>query len=416
MKFPLILDGATGTMLQAAGMPSGVCTEQWVLEQPEILQNIQRAYAAAGSGAVYAPTFGANSIKLASYGIIGKTADMNRQLTAVSREAVGYDVLVGGDMAPTGKLIPPMGDTSFEEMVEVYTEQARALEEAGVDFYGIETAMTLPEARAALLAVRSVSSKPVFVTFTVDEHGRTLTGTDGVAALTVMQAMGADAFGFNCSTGPDTMLKQLKRLTPHARVPLIAKPNAGLPEIIDGKTVYHCSPDEFTALVPELWESGVRVFGGCCGTTPEHIAALSKAVSAASAAVSASAVSAKESAIPAEIALATEKDAFFFGKINAEDRVDIACGEDLLDDLLDAEDGDETFIRLSIGSEDDLETFAECQYAVKKPLILSAPTARLLESALRLYQGVALCETGSIPGGELERLSKMYGCVIMRKL
>ena len=406
MKFPLILDGATGTMLQAAGMPAGVCTEQWVLEHPEVLQELQRAYAAAGSGAVYAPTFGANSCKLASYGLAGQTAEMNRQLAAVSREAVGPDILVGGDLAPTGKFIPPMGDTSFEELVEVYTEQARALEEAGVDFFAIETTMTIPEARAALLAVKAVSAKPVFVTFTVDEQGRTLTGTDGLAALIVMQAMGADAFGFNCSTGPDAMLKQLKRLTPHARVPLIAKPNAGMPETVDGKTVYRCSPAEFTALVPQLWESGVRVFGGCCGTAPEHIAALSAAVAAMS--------PAGACALPAEIALATEREAFFFEEIDRSDHLDIACNDDLLDDLLDAEEEDETFIRLTIGSEKDLELFAECQYAVKKPLILSAPAAGLLESALRLYQGVALCETGVLPEDELKRLAKTYGCVILK--
>lgn len=404
MKFPLILDGATGTMLQNAGMPGGVCTEQWVLKHPEVLQDIQRAYVAAGSGAVYAPTFGANPFKLASYGLAGQTAEMNRKLAAVSREAVGPDVLVGGDIAPTGKFIPPMGDTSFEELVEAYTEQARALEEAGVDFFTIETAMTMPEARAAMLAVKAVSRKPVFVTFTVDEHGRTLTGTDALAALTVMQNMGASAFGFNCSAGPETMLRQLKRLTPHARVPLIAKPNAGLPETENGKTVYHCSPSEFSALIPEMWECGVRVFGGCCGTTPEHIAALNAAVAAMP--------PAKERGFPAEIALATEKDAFFFEKIDLQDRVDIACSEDLQDDLMDAEEDDAAFIRLTIDSNEDLEIFAECQYAVKKPLILSSPTAQLLEGALRLYQGVALCEAGMLPDCEAKRLRETYGCVI----
>ena len=405
MKLPLILDGATGTMLQAAGMPSGVCTEQWVLGHPEVLQNIQRAYAAAGSDAVYAPTFGANSFKLACYGLAGQAAEMNRSLTAVSRGAVGPDVLVGGDIAPTGKFIAPMGDTSFEELVAVYTEQARALEEAGVDFFAIETTMTMPEARAAMLAIKSVSSKPVFATFTVNEQGRTLTGTDALAALTVMQAMGADAFGFNCSTGPAAMLEQLQRLTPHTRVPLIAKPNAGLPETVDGKTVYRCSPAEFTALVPQMWESGVRMFGGCCGTTPEHIAALKAAVSAMP--------SADEYVRPAEVALATEKDAFFFDEIDIEDRVDIACGEDLLDDLLDAEEDDATFIHLTVDSEEALESFAEYQYAVKKPLILSAPAARLLEGALRLYQGVALCEAGVIPDGDLKRLAKTYASEIL---
>ena len=141
--------------------------------------------------------------------------------------------------------------------------------------------MTLSDARAAVLAVRSVSDKPIFVTFTCDESGRSLSGTDVTAALTVLQGMGISAFGLNCSTGPEQMLVHLKRLREFARVPLIAKPNAGMPQIVDGKTVYDCPPDEFVALVGEMLDAGVAVFGGCCGTTSEHIAALANALDGA---------------------------------------------------------------------------------------------------------------------------------------
>ena len=212
LSFPLILDGATGTELQKRGFTGGECAEKWVLEHPEAIQEIQRAYVRAGSRVVYAPTFGANRTKLEAHGLFNVTADYNRRLAALSREAVGDLALVAGDLAPTGLMLYPLGDTTFEELVEIYTEQAAALEEAGVDLFVIETMMTVAEARAAVLAVRSVSRKPVFVSFTCDGNGRTLTGSDVAAVLQIMQGMEIDAFGLNCSVGPAEMLVQLRRL------------------------------------------------------------------------------------------------------------------------------------------------------------------------------------------------------------
>jgi 5-methyltetrahydrofolate--homocysteine methyltransferase len=395
-------------MLQANGMPSGVCTEQWVVEHPEVLQRIQRAYVQAGSQVVYAPTFSANRVKLEPYGLADRVAEYNQKLVEISREAVEGKALVAGDLAPLGQFLPPMGDMDFETMFSVYQEQATALEDAGVDLFVIETTMTLPEARAALLAIRSVSTRPIYVTFTVDERGRTLTGTDVQAALVTMEAMGASAFGLNCSTGADAMLPQLARLTEHAGIPLIAKPNAGLPETVDGQTVYRCTPEEFASHVSALAQCGVRVFGGCCGTTPEHIAQLHQIVQAQSA------ESWPEPEQPFEVAVATEKDAYFLEDIDADDCVDITCSEDLLDDLLDAEEEEETFLKLHLSGAEDLDTFAECQYAVRKPLILDVETLEELEQALRLYQGVALYQDkGTIAPQELMRLSKTYGVRII---
>ncbi|WP_432619872.1 homocysteine S-methyltransferase family protein, partial [Butyricicoccus sp.] len=257
LQLPLILDGATGTQLQKRGYTNEQCAEQWVLEHPEAIQDIQKNYVAAGSNIVYASTFGANRIKLEGNGIHGQTTEYNTRLVGLSREAVGQKAMVAGDIAPTGKFLYPIGDLSFDDLLDVYTEQAKALEDAGVDVFVIETTMTIPEARAAILAVKSISDKPVFVTFTCDENGKTLTGTDVTAALVIMQSMGADAFGLNCSVGPDKMLIQLERMAEYAQVPLIAKPNAGIPEMVDGKAVYTCKPEEFAALVPEMAAAGV---------------------------------------------------------------------------------------------------------------------------------------------------------------
>ena len=406
MKFPLILDGATGTMLLERGMPGGVCTERWVIEHPEVLQDIQRQYVAAGSYVVYAPTFGANRIKLAQHGLGDKVAEYNRRLVEISREAVGPEVLVAGDIAPTGQFIPPVGDLPFEEMVAVYTEQAQALDDAGVDLFIVETIMAIPDARAAVLAIKSVSSKPIFVTFTVDEQGRTLTGSDVGAALCAMEALGVTAFGLNCSTGPEAMIPLFTRLQGHTSLPLICKANAGLPQTVGGKTVYHCPPEEFIACIPALAQAGVRVFGGCCGTTPDHVAALRRCVDDLGLDFTADE--------PFEIAVSTEKQAYYLDDVDADDCVDITCSEDLMDDLMDAEEEDETFIRLTLQSEDDLEWFEESQYAVKKPLIFLCDDSALLERALRLYQGVALYQDqGKIDPQRLLNLSGSYGLKIV---
>ena len=234
LSLPILLDGATGTQLQQRGMPQGVCTETWVLEHPDALVDLQRAYVAAGSQILMAPTFGANRANLAHHGITGKTGEYNRALVELSRRAAGGKALVAADLSPTGLFIPPFGDTSFDQLVDIYAEQATACHAAGADLFVLETTMTMPEARAAVLAVKSVSDRPVWVSFTCDENGRTLSGTDVLAAMIVMQGMGVSAFGLNCSTGPAAMLVQRVRVTPDAAVPRRAQPNAGLPQPEDG--------------------------------------------------------------------------------------------------------------------------------------------------------------------------------------
>lgn len=174
--------------------------EQWTLEHPDVIVDIQRGYVAAGSQVLYTPTFGANRQKLEERSIFNQTADYNRRLAALSRQAADGKAWIAGDLAPTGLFLAPLGEASFEDLVDIYTEQAAGLEAAGVDLYVIETMMTLSDARAAVLAVRSVSDKPIFVSFTCDESGRSLSGTDVTAALTVLQGMGIHAFGLNCSS------------------------------------------------------------------------------------------------------------------------------------------------------------------------------------------------------------------------
>ena len=268
----IILDGSTGTLLQRYGMPGGVAPEQFCLDHPDILGRIQTEYLDAGSDVIYTPTFGANRLKLAHYGLDTRAADINRRLADLSLNlARARGKLVAGDVGPTGLFFAPFGEHSVEEGLDVFREQIRALDAAGVDLIVIETMLDIQEARLALLAAREVSAKPVIVSMTFDEHGRTLTGSDPLTCLNVFQALGAAAFGLNCSTGPDAMLPLVRALKDDARIPLVVKPNAGLPVVRDGQTYFPMGPEAFAAFAEPFWEAGVNCLGGCCGTTPDHI-------------------------------------------------------------------------------------------------------------------------------------------------
>ena len=256
------LDGATGTELIKRGMPAGVCPELWVLEHPEAITDVQQAYVKAGSDIVYVPTFGGNPLKLAEFGLESRTAEINAELAAISRRAVP-GTLIFGDIAPTGQLVEPFGPLPFEECVELYKKQIAALLDGGVDGFAIETMMDLQEARAALLAVRELCDLPAIVTLTFEPGGKTLTGIDPVAALVTLQALGADAFGCNCSTGPEAMAELIRRMKPYAEIPLAAKPNAGMPHLVGDKTVFDLAAPEFAEAAMQLAEAGANLMGGC---------------------------------------------------------------------------------------------------------------------------------------------------------
>ena len=271
----LILDGATGSNLRAAGMPAGVCTEQWVTENPKPLQELQRAYAAAGSDIVYAPTFCANEISLAMYGLQDRMAEMNRALVQISREAVGHGVWIAGDMTTTGKQPDTEGAPGYAELLQAYRSQAQALYAAGVDLFAVETMLGVAECCAAIEGIRQVCDLPVICTLTLDSVGGCYFDGDAEQAAEQLPAIGADAIGVNCSAGPDVLEDVVRRMVKISPVPIVAKPNAGMPEIrADGTAVYSMGPGKFAWSMQALKNAGARILGGCCGTTPEHIRAL----------------------------------------------------------------------------------------------------------------------------------------------
>lgn len=269
----VLLDGAMGTELQKRGLPAGVCPEAWCLENPAVVQEVHEAYRLAGSEVVYTATFGANRVKLSRYGLTD-VRSINRELALIARRAVGSGGLVAGDIGPTGRFVEPFGDLTFSEAVSVFKEQAEGLLDGGVDLFVVETMMDIQEARAALIAIKELCGLFTLVTMTYERHGRTLNGTDPAAALVILQALGADAVGCNCSFGPDGMLPLLEAMRPLARVPLVAKPNAGLPRLEGDATHFDMDPKTFASFARPLVEAGAAFLGGCCGTTPEHIKAL----------------------------------------------------------------------------------------------------------------------------------------------
>ena len=277
----VMLDGATGSNLMQAGMPVGVCPEKWILEHPQHLIKLQRAYIQAGTNILLAPTFTANRIKLAEYHLEDKIREMNMQLVDLTRTAIAQENhrgFIAGDMTMTGRQLQPVGDLAFEELVDVYKEQAQILVEAGVDLFFVETMMSLAEARACVIAIKEVCNLPIMVSMTFNSDGKTLFGSTPEASVIVLQSLGIDAVGINCSTGPKEMEALIKRMVRYATIPVFAKPNNGMPELIDGETKYTMTPETFAEYGRALVEAGARAVGGCCGSTPKHIEMLKKVV------------------------------------------------------------------------------------------------------------------------------------------
>lgn len=272
-----LLDGATGSNLMAAGMPRGICAEKWILEHKDVLQKLQQAYVKAGSHAVYAPTFGGNRFSLRLHGIESEIRELNEALVALSRDAVGPDILVAGDITTTGRMMEPAGDLTYEAAFEAYMEQIQILDNAGVDFIAAETMINIEETLAALDATNSVCSLPVLCTMTVEADGSIFSGGNAVEAAIALESAGAAAVGVNCSVGPDQLVSVIRNIKENVSIPVVAKPNAGMPFIDDqGNARYDMTAREFAEHMKTLVESGASIIGGCCGTTPEYIAETAK--------------------------------------------------------------------------------------------------------------------------------------------
>lgn len=412
----IILDGGMGTLLQKLGLPSGVCPEEWAIQNTELLIKTQSQYREAGSHILYTFTFGANPIKLKEYGLSDQTFEINRLLALAARKAAGDDVWVAGDISSCGSLLWPFGEIEFEEAVESFKTQVKGLLAGGVDLFVIETMLDIQEARAALLAVKELCDLPVMVTMTY-EGERTLMGSDPVSALVTLQSLGADAVGCNCSSGPAEMVSLIAQMKPYARVPLIAKPNAGKPRLEKGKTLFDMDAETFASYTTALVEAGVNGLGGCCGTTPayiEKVAAVARDLKPVkverkpySLACSNRQTAAIHPSLPFTIigerlnptGKKALKEALLKGDMETVAelaREQVEAGAVLLD------------INAGVPGINEKETLvamvnAVCN-AVPAPILLDSSNAEALEAALRIYPGRAVINSIS---GETEKLEKL---------
>ena len=274
----LVLDGAMGTLLQDRGLKSGGCPEEMNLSAPGVVTGIHREYAEAGADILVSNSFGGSRVKLAHYGLEGQVAEINARAVELARQAAGRGQYVAASIGPTGRFLEPVGDAGFDEMVEIFGEQVSAFVTAGADLVTLETFLDIRELRAALVACREFSELPVIAMMTFDDAGRTVLGTPPEAAAVTLDALGADVIGSNCGLGPEGIFAILEKMRSATSRPLISQANAGLPVLRDGQTVFPAGPEEMTGFHDRMIALGVRIIGGCCGTTPAHIRAIREAL------------------------------------------------------------------------------------------------------------------------------------------
>jgi 5-methyltetrahydrofolate--homocysteine methyltransferase len=278
----ILLDGAMGTLLIEAGMPPGSCSELWNVTHASQVTDIHLAYLAAGSQIILTNSFGGNPSRLKRHGLANRLHELNSAAARNAQQAIREtesDSLVAGSIGPTGELMEPYGELTFKQARQGFADQAQALTQGGVDVFWVETMSDINEVLAAIEGIRTVSDLPITATLTYDRHGRTMMGVSPEDALEQLLPTGISALGANCGTGPEEVSNVVQALTDAgAQLPLIAKPNAGLPKEVDGAIVYDASPAFMAEMAPQLSQAGARLIGGCCGTTPQHILEMGRAL------------------------------------------------------------------------------------------------------------------------------------------
>jgi len=273
----ILSDGAMGTMLQAAGLEKRHAPEEWNLTHPEKVLAVHRGYIDAGSEMILTNSFGANRFRLAKYGLEEKVYELNHRAAELAREA--GDALVAGSMGPTGEFFPPLGTLTFQEAREAFADQAEGLAHGGADLLLIETMADLKEVEAAINGARESTDLPLVCTMTFDTKLHTVMGVSPKKAAETLNSWGVEAIGANCGTGPQEVEKVMEEMKETCReAVLVAQPNAGLPRLIQGRTQYDATPEVMAHYALRYAELGVRIIGACCGSTPQHIAAMARAL------------------------------------------------------------------------------------------------------------------------------------------
>ena len=413
----IILDGAFGTELQKKGLPGGACPEKWCQDNPQIIQGLYTSYQKAGAQIVYTCTFGANRFKLKQYGVKENSYQINYDLARAAILAVGKKALVAGDIGPTGLFIEPFGPLAFEEAVDAFKEQVRGLIDGGCDLIVIETMIDIQEARAALLAVKEIKDIFTIVSMTYEKDGHTLNGTDPVTALITLQSLGANAVGCNCSTGPEKMVEFIAAMKPYAKVPLVAKPNAGVPRLEGGKTIFEMDATTFASFGRKLAAAGANMLGGCCGTTPAHIQKLAQKIKGIKPILPVRKSISALSSARGFLHFADNKPLFIVGeRINPTGKK--ALQQELIEGKMsiirqmaqEQEKQGANLLDINVGQPgiDEVNTIKKVigllTTSSKLPLVVDSSRIETIEAALRIYPGRMLINSIS---GEKEKMARL---------
>jgi 5-methyltetrahydrofolate--homocysteine methyltransferase len=420
----LFLDGAMGTMLQVFGLKSGDIPEVFNVTHPEILFNIHKQYVEAGSDIITTNTFGANEYKYRStqYSL----EEVITKAVEIARKAAG-DRFVALDIGPTGHLLEPIGDLSFEDAYKAFARVVKIGASAGADLVLIETMSDTYEAKAAILAAKENCKLPVFCTMTFQENGRTLTGTDPETMVNIIQGLGVDALGVNCSVGPKDMMDIIEKILAFSKVPVIVQPNAGLPRLSNGNTTYDVTPEEFSKYMRNIAEKGAAVLGGCCGTKPEYIKEVRKVLGEFNTArpkvqqFTAVSSSRKTVVLGNEITIIGER-INPTGKANLEEALLNKDFDYIVNEAMEQKMAGAHILDVNIGHEkiDEVkvmtEVISELQIMIDCPLQIDSTNAEVIEAAVRMYNGKPIIN--SVNGSEkslntILPIAKKYGaCVI----
>jgi len=425
----LVIDGAMGTQLMEGGVLPSDCFDLQNIKKPELVEKIHKAYVAAGADIIETNTFGANQIKLADYKLEKKVAEINLAGAKIARKAIGNKGFVAGSIGPLGKMLDPLGEITFDQAYEAFAQQAKALAGGGADFIQIETISDLQEMRAAVIAAKTVTNLPVVASLTYDEGEKTIYGTPPNVAVVVLEALGADVIGANCSTGPKGMLAVAKELLACSSKPIMVMPNAGMPELIGNKAVYKMTPKQFGAYAAKFAKLGVRVIGGCCGTTPNHIKGVKLSRCAGQTTNQSKASSnARFASRTRVVELSPGKPLLVGERINPTGRkvfqeeirnnktliirqeaaLQTKAGADLLDVNISIHDIHESDVMHSAIKV--VQSVSDC------PLSIDSPSLAALESGLKTFCGRALLNSVNGKKESLERvlpLVKKYGAAVI---
>jgi len=427
----LLGDGAMGTMLVNSGLPAGESPEVWMLSNPEKVKAIHQAYLAAGSQVVQTNTFGATRLKLQEYQAAHRVEEINITAVKLVREVVGNKAFVAGIVGPTGHFPAPLGEIPWLELVDVFRQQVTALAKGGADFIFLETFADLGEIRAALFAAKEYTSLPVACSLTYSK-GRTLTGTSPEAAAIVLSALGADLLGANCSTGPEELLEVMQAYRTSTSLPLLVEPNAGIPELVDGETVFKATPEHLAKYAVLFKEAGVNLIGACCGSTPNHIAAMGRALASRQTLASppSSNITATRLASRSRtVSLGSSESPKIIGeRINPTARKAIAQAYrdnnyDLIvqEGITQVEAGAHLLdVNTGVAGLDESillpPTLQKMQMALDIPLVLDCTNPEALERGLQEYHGKALINSVNGEAKSLEAilpLAKKYGAAVL---